>query len=303
MITTNLTGNLGNHMWQYAVCRMIAEHKGYDWGINSTPSHDYFNGKSQMEFMEIDYGKPVDGIINSFHERWIHIQHVDIVNIAMLDKRIYDIEDNTVLLGENGAYGGLFQCEDYLIDRKSDVEKWFSIKPEYKNQYDNKLKELGIELDENLCVINFRGGEYRGISTCLLRKEYWKDATNHMLAINPFMVFLAITDDPELCKEYMPFDIQTLHIDAGFDFYVVNQAHWLIISNSSFGWWAAWLNKKSKKTIAPKYWARHNVSNGYWALGNSYTREFTFMDREGKLFNYDDCLIEATEFYKKHNII
>ena len=25
MITTNLTGNLGNHMWQYAVCRTIAE--------------------------------------------------------------------------------------------------------------------------------------------------------------------------------------------------------------------------------------------------------------------------------------
>ena len=132
MITTNLTGNLGNHMWQYAVCRMIAEHKGYDWGINPTPSHDYFNGKSQMEFMEMDYGKPVEGIINSFYERWIYIQHVDLVNIAMLDKRIYDIDDNTILLGDNGAYGGLFQCEDYLIDRKSEVEKWFSIKPEYK---------------------------------------------------------------------------------------------------------------------------------------------------------------------------
>jgi hypothetical protein len=25
MITTNLTGTLGNHMWQYAVCRTIAE--------------------------------------------------------------------------------------------------------------------------------------------------------------------------------------------------------------------------------------------------------------------------------------
>ena len=25
MITTNLTGNIGNHMWQYDVCRTIAE--------------------------------------------------------------------------------------------------------------------------------------------------------------------------------------------------------------------------------------------------------------------------------------
>jgi hypothetical protein len=111
MITTNLTGNLGNHMWQYAVCRIIAEHKGYAWGINPTPSHDYFNGKSQMEFMEMDYGKPVEGIINSFYERWINIQHVDLVNIAMLDKRIYDIVE-----GE-GVYVDIEKERDKLQNR------------------------------------------------------------------------------------------------------------------------------------------------------------------------------------------
>jgi hypothetical protein len=28
-----------------------------------------------------------------------------------------DIEDNT-MIGDNGAFGGLFQSEDYIIDRK-----------------------------------------------------------------------------------------------------------------------------------------------------------------------------------------
>jgi hypothetical protein len=28
-------------MWQYAVCRTM-QRKGYEWGINSTTSHDYF---------------------------------------------------------------------------------------------------------------------------------------------------------------------------------------------------------------------------------------------------------------------
>ena len=53
MITTNLTGNLGNHMWQYASCRAIAEKLGYEWGINSTPSHDYYKGMNQMYFIII----------------------------------------------------------------------------------------------------------------------------------------------------------------------------------------------------------------------------------------------------------
>ena len=62
MLTTNLTGNLGNHMWQYAVCRTVAEKLGYEWGINPIPSNDYFNGSNQMAFMDVDFGKEVGGI-------------------------------------------------------------------------------------------------------------------------------------------------------------------------------------------------------------------------------------------------
>ena len=303
MITTNLTGNLGNHMWQYAVCRTIAEHKGYEWGINSSPTHDYFNGDNQMKFMNIDFGKPVEGITKEFHERWINIHHIDSVNVTVLDKRLYDIEDNTIMLGDNGAFGGLFQSEDYIIDRRSDVLKWFTINDDYKKKYDDQLSDMGISLDDDLCVINFRGGEYTGLYNVLLRREYWRDSINHMLKNNSNMKFLVITDDINLSKTFMPFDIPTVHVDVGFDFYVVNQAKWLIISNSSFGWWAAWLNTKCKEIIAPKYWARHNVSCGYWATGDSYTRRFSYMDREGIISNYDTCRQQAKEYYKLAKII
>jgi hypothetical protein len=50
--------------------------------------------------------------------------------------------------------------------------------------------------------------------------------------------------------------IQAIHVDVGFDYYVVNQAKWLIISNSTFGWWAAWLNKNEIINLN----ITHNVS-------------------------------------------
>jgi hypothetical protein len=117
------------------------------------------------------------------------------------------------------------------------------------------------------------------------------------------MKFLAITDDMELCSQYMPEPMPIIHENIAFDFWTVNNAKWLIISNSSFGWWAAWLNLKSKLTIAPKYWARHNVSNGYWATGDVYSRFFKYLDRQGNLFDYNSCVVEAENFYKTHNII
>lgn len=303
MLTTNLTGNLGNHLWQYAVCRTIAEKLGYEWGINPSPSHDYFNGQSQMTFMNVDFGKPVEGITTEFHETWRTIRHVDEVNITMLNESLYHIGDNTIMLGHNGAKGGIYQSEDYLIDRKEDIKKWFDIKQESKEHYNRLLSDMEITLDDNLCVINFRGGEYRGIPNVLLRKEYWKNAIDDMIKINPNMRFLLITDDVPCANSFMPFPIKAVHIDVGFDYYVVNQAKWLIISNSTFGWWAAWLNDKANKIIAPKYWARHNVSDGYWATGDAYTRGFVYMDREGKTFGYDECKEEAIAYYKSKNIL
>jgi len=303
MITTNLTGNFGNNVSQYLVCRVVAEKLGYEWGVNSSPKFDYYNGMNQMYFMDIDFGKPVQNITNNFYEKWITYNHNGRdVNIATYDERILTIDDNTRLMGHNGAEGGLFQSETYFLDRKEDIKKWLKINDTYKKIYQDKLKELNIDLNEDLCVINFRGGEYRNIPSVILRKEYWKNSINHMLSINKNMKFLLITDDVGCANNFMPFPIRALHIDIGFDYYVVNQAKWLILSNSSFGLWAGWLNEKSKLTLAPKYWSQHNLSCGYWGLGDQYYSSFTYIDREGKLSNYDECKYEAIEWYKNNNI-
>lgn len=303
MITVNLTGNLGNHMWQYAVCRAVAEKLGYEWGVDKKPTHDYYGGQNQMYFMDVNFGLPVQGIKQNFHETWKFYNHVDGVNITMFDKNVYNIQDHTRMIGHNGAEGGIYQSEDYLIDRKNDILSWFKINDDYAKKCDDHIKQLGFSLDDDTCVINFRGGEYRGIPTVLLRKEYWRDSVEHMLKINPKMKFIIISDDPQCAQSYMPFNMPVHHVEIGFDFYVVNQAKWNIISNSTFGWWAAWLNQKTNKVIAPKYWARHNVSDGYWATGDSYTRGFSYLDRNSQLFDYETCKEEAIRYYQEKNLL
>lgn len=300
MLTTNLTGNFGNHMSQLTICRIVAEKLGYEWGVNPIPSHDYHNGMNQLYFMDVDFGKqPINGIINEYHETW---DTYNGINICRYEDRIFNINDNTILLGGGGAKGGVYQSEDYYINRKSEIINWYKINNEYENQYKNKLSELGIVLDDNLCVINFRGGEYKSVPNLILRKEYWKDAINHMLTLNNAMKFLLITDDVDCANSYMPFPIQCLHVDIGFDFYCINQAKWNILSNSSFGLWAAWLNTKTNKVIAPKYWSQHNTSSFIWGIGDQYYRCFTYLDREGNLSTYDECKEEADTNYKNHNI-
>lgn len=58
MISTALTGNFGDHIMRYSLCRTVAENNGYKWAINPTPSHDYYGGKQQLDFFNLDYGEP-----------------------------------------------------------------------------------------------------------------------------------------------------------------------------------------------------------------------------------------------------
>lgn len=304
MITTNLTGNLGNHMWQYAVCRTVAEKLGYKWGINSSPTHDYHNGMNQMYFMDIDFGNPIENIQNNFYETWITYNGVnETVNVTPLDKNIWEISDNTHIWGHNGAYGALLQSEKYFENYEENVKSWFKIKKEYEENYNKKLNELGIKLDKDTCVINFRGGEYRNIPQVVCRREYWKNSIDYMLDLNPNMKFIVITDDPEFANSFMPFQIPCYHIEIGFDFYVINKSKWIILSNSTFGWWAAWLNNDAKLILAPKYWASHNNSDGYWCVGESYTSTFTYMGRDGLVYDYKKCKIDAINYYKEKNLL
>jgi hypothetical protein len=37
-------------------------------GYKLTTSHDYFG--EQMTFMNVDFGKPIEGIVNEYHEPW-----------------------------------------------------------------------------------------------------------------------------------------------------------------------------------------------------------------------------------------
>ena len=70
----------------------------------------------------------------------------------------------------------------------------------------------------------------------------------------------------------------------------------LIIANSSYAWWGAWTNPGNPLVIAPKYWVRHNTSDGYWHAGDSLTQDWLWMDRQGQLTTTEECALELEAY-------
>ena len=69
------------------------------------------------------------------------------------------------------------------------------------------------------------------------------------------------SDDIEWVENNVNFDLPTTYINSkGPDhehFYLMSRCKHNIITNSTFSWWAAWLNKyENKIVISPKWWYR-----------------------------------------------
>lgn len=247
---------LGNQLFRYVATRVLAKDKGYKFGMLNT---DYFKGKKI--FGNLNYEEK--GIILSPHQievsstlkwnEWNEKKTVENgVDIRGYDPEINFVQDNTVIDGE-------FQDPRYFEHRLDDVREWLKVNP--------------LEMDTDLCVIGFRGGEYTLFPDLFLDIKYWDKAISMMKNLNPKMRFEVHTDDPATAQEFFPH--YPIIQDIGINWRSVRYAKYLIIANSSFYILPALLNEDVKKVIAPRYWARRNTK--VWALPQNYYKQFTYI--------------------------
>lgn len=251
---------LGNQLFRYIATRVAAEERGLTFGMVNPEA---FKGAS---FMTLDMGQPVPTtfhvepgtgkVITEGNEMNIYQEKKVVEN--GVDIRGYDpdfnfIEDNTLIDGE-------FQDVRYFQEYDKYLDEWLGV------------KYLGMP--NNLCVINFRGGEFTAIPELFLPHAYWEEAIARMKAINPNMKFVAVTDDPETARAILPEEVGITH-EMSLDWRMIRYARYLILANSSFCILPALLNEYAIEIIAPKYWARRNT--GQWATRQNYYSKFTYI--------------------------
>jgi len=89
----------------------------------------------------------------------------------------------------------------------------------------------------------------------LLKESYFRQAMGNYPS-SKYLFFSDTNEDIKWCKEtFQSSDNIFLHYDDLTDFTIMQLCDHNIISNSTFSWWAAWLNSnQEKKVIAPQIW-------------------------------------------------
>ncbi|HJA92897.1 MAG TPA: glycosyl transferase [Candidatus Eisenbergiella merdipullorum] len=291
---------LGNQLFCYITARCIAKERGCAFGTAGQEQLAVnVHSKKGMYFMDLDLGEripdsdvPGKGQVSSRFRRYEEkelrfYQNTSLHDmehgcyVAGADEALHTLPDNTLIYGN-------MQAESYFSRYREDIKKWLRVKEEYDTREFTR---------DDLCILNVRGGEYTGNPELYLERRYWMNAMKNMRKLRKDMEFIVVTDDPEAAGKLLP-GLPVYHSDLDRDYVMIKNARYLILSNSSFAFFPAYTSETLQFAIAPKYWARHNVSDGYWASEQNIYSIFHYQDRAGRLYSPQECAREL-ESYKQ----
>lgn len=151
---------------------------------------------------------------------------------------------------------GFFQSEKYFAHHRARLLELFAPLPEDLRYVEQKYQWI----IEHPCSVGIQIRDYWGNDSY---PHYGKDLMRKGAAFFPSDALFVITSNNiDFVRENIPEEIKNFVLIENephyIDFILLQLCKHNICSNSTFGWWAAWLNKNpDKKVVVPKKWCHY----------------------------------------------
>lgn len=235
MISFNVLGNyghLGNQMFQYASLRGIANKNNLHWII---PPKEYFGLNYSLR----------SSIYDCFELYGLSEENIGISDKPTFVEKFYHFDEILFnLCPDNINLQGYFQSEKYFKDISEEIRKDFTFKDKFK-----------LDLEYPYASLHVRRTDY-------LLSNHQNNLTDNYYSKAIFMLpedikIIVMSDDIEWCREQEIFSDERFIFSMNnsyTDLYLMSKAKYIIMANSSFSWWGAWLNEEAEKVICPSRW-------------------------------------------------
>lgn len=284
MKIVNIIGGLGNQMFQYAFALALQEkHKNEVVKIDvshfnyvfikkykSANLHNGFEIEKVFPKATLQHATPWD----LMKVTWYMPNYVlsRVVRKVLPTRKneyiqkpidIFAFNEEVLNAKGNGYYEGVWQAIEYHKDIKEKLQEVFA-HPQ-PNEYNSRL------IDEisncNSVGIHVRRGDYLSADdfSGICDVEYYKKGIAEILSDNEQHIFYVFSNDIQWCKEHIEPLVKGHNIvyvngntgkDSCWDMFLMTYCKDLIIANSSFSWWGAFLNKRVNKVVVPYPWVK-----------------------------------------------
>ena len=274
MIIVKISGGLGNQMFQYAFGKCLGKKYGHEVKVDISwydRTDERLYGLGVLDTPpEVASPKEIarclfpSRIISFFAQ---YIRHIWRYSPRYIFEKEQFVFNETLSKEDNLYFDGYWQHYLYVND-------WDTVSSSFQYtarnlKFTEELKERRLNSQSNI-VIQIRGGDYINNSDVgnICDTEFFRKATSYIKEKVSDPYYLVFTDTPEYAKKVL----QGLDINYGLaprvpenpreDVELMSLCDYIITSNSTFGWWGAWLNKNPQRIIiGPKLWHRAYPNN------------------------------------------
>ena len=260
-------GGLGNQMFTYAFYKYMKKKSVLDvepsfWGFLLN-FHAVSTGQSLSYIDDILNTETINDRFNASSRILNIIKHIQFRAVKVFGKIHYERTpycfDNALhTIATPKIFYGYFQSHHYVDAVRDELLQEFTLQKPLSDYSQNILKTIG----DTPCpvAIHIRRGDYADIGFGMLDVDYFKTAWDIITKKYPNAQPFVFSMDTEWCREnldFLPNPIFCYNSDVpqAEDMFLMAKCQHNIIANSSYSWWAAYLNKNpNKMVVAPKNW-------------------------------------------------
>lgn len=260
MITTRLHGRLGNQMFQYAAARGLAARLGVPVALDTRGAIRRGEGVLTRVF-DLPLAEP--GRLPPDRKKapfayglWRLFGR----NPRLRRERGLGYNPGIESWGDNSYLHGYWQSERYFAHVADEIRLDFAF-PAFSTAQN---EEMAAQIGDSLAIsLHVRRGDYLTLGAHAVCDEaYYAAALERVLdGLSGTPTVFVFSDDPDWAKENLPLPVEKIVVDFNGpetdfeDMRLMSLCRHNIIGNSSFSWWAAWLNAHAEKRVAgPVQW-------------------------------------------------
>jgi hypothetical protein len=150
---------------------------------------------------------------------------------------------------KNLTISGFFQSYKYFDSIRHDlINKWFVP----NDAITERLSKM--EISQNATGVSVRRGDYLMLQQnhCVLGEQYYNDAFEKYCGESDQL--FVFSDDFEWCKQTFGGNVIYVQEDIGVQLFLMTKMKHLVLSNSTFAWWGAYLNNMGGNIVMPDPW-------------------------------------------------
>lgn len=275
MIIVRCMGGLGNQMFQYALGRRLAMRYGEMLRLDLSLYQDQGLRRFELDHYAVKYRKATLCDLGRFMDLgargrilsapW---RLMDRGRCRVVRERFFHFDPTVLENGNHLFLEGYWQNPCYFAPIDGELRK--ELVP--TAALEEPEAALGGRIaDANAVAIHVRGGDYlsdpsasHALGAC--PSEYYRAALACVRDRVQNPTFFAFSDDPARARSVLPADEEVTFVEgriesrAWVDQYLMSRCRHQVIANSTFSWWAAWLNPFPEKVVvAPRQWFRNGM--------------------------------------------